>query len=80
MAGHGRSSDVRDKEHGTRNSEFSDSERAALDDAKQRHEVAKHRAWLYATIAKVTKWIAATIAFVTLVADALQRLWKTFHG
>ena len=48
---------------------LSDSDRAALDHARDELEEEKHRAWLFANIKRVAGWITAAIAFLVVVWD-----------
>ena len=56
--------------------EFTESDRAALEHARQELQEHAHRAWLWASLGRIAKWTLAVIAGVTVVTDALVRLWK----
>jgi hypothetical protein len=57
--------------------EFTESDRAALEHAREELEEHQHRAWLWASLGRVAKWSLAVIAGVTVVTDAVIRLWKS---
>ena len=56
--------------------EFSESDRAALEHARQELQEHEHRAWLWASMGRIAKWALAVIAGVTVITDAAVRLWK----
>ena len=58
--------------------QFSESDRAALDHARQELEEERHRAWLWQSLGRVSKWALAAIAGVTVVVDAIVRLIKAW--
>lgn len=57
---------------------WTDSDRAALDHAREELKEHEHRAWLWASLGRATKWLLATVAGTTVVADAVWRLVKAF--
>ncbi len=57
---------------------FSESDRAALEHAREDLQEAQHRAWLWQSVGRFSKWTLAVIAGVTVVADALLRLFKSW--
>ena len=59
--------------------EFTESDRAALEHARERWKEHEHRTWLSSIVGKIIKWVLATIAAVTVIADAAQRLWKSLQ-
>ena len=60
-------------------SQFSESDRAALDHAREQLQEHQHRAWLWASAGRIAKWVLAVIAGVTVVSDALIRIWKSIQ-
>lgn len=58
--------------------DFSESDRAALEHAREELQEAKHREWLWAWLGRVSKWVLAVIAGVTVVADAVIRLIRAW--
>lgn len=58
--------------------EFSESDRAALQHAREELQESQHRAWLWQSLGRVSKWTLAVIAGITVVADALIRLIKAW--
>jgi len=57
--------------------DFSESDRAALEHAREELQEHQHRAWLWASLGRVAKWALAVIAGMTVVTDAVVRLWKS---
>ena len=56
---------------------WSESDRAALELlAKERN----HRTWLWAMVRRWAQWIVASILGVTVIIDALLKVWKYFTG
>lgn len=58
--------------------DFSESDRAALEHAREELQEAKHREWLWASLGRFSKWVLAVIAGVTVVADAVIRLIRAW--
>ena len=58
--------------------QFSESDRAALEHAREELQEAQHKAWLWQSLGRISKWTLAVIAGVTVVADALLRLFKAW--
>ena len=58
--------------------EFSDSDKAALQHAREELQESQHRAWLWASLGRVSKWTLAVVAGVTVLADAIIRLIKAW--
>jgi hypothetical protein len=79
-AGLARSSehDVPPKNNKAEEPEFSESDRAALDHAREELEESRHRAWLWASLGRISKWTLAVIAGVTVVADTVIRILKAW--
>jgi hypothetical protein len=60
-------------------SDFSESDRAALEHARQELQEHQHRAGVWSSLGRVSKWVLAAIAGVTVIADAVVRVWKSFQ-
>jgi hypothetical protein len=58
-------------------SDFTESDRAALQHAREELQEHEHRAWLWASMGRIAKWTLAVIAGVTVLTDAAIRLWKS---
>ena len=81
MVGRGRLSDVAKQPEKACESEsqFSDSDRAALDYARARHEEQKHRAWLWALVKGVSKWVAVVAGGALVLLNTLQSVLKAIR-
>jgi hypothetical protein len=55
-----------------RDSVLSESEQAALDYAKAKHEEHKHRAWLWGIIKGVSKWAAVVAGGVLVTLNVVK--------
>ena len=58
--------------------DWTDSDRAALEHAREKLQEQQHRAWLWASLGRIAKWTLAVIAGTTVVADAVLRLIKAW--
>jgi hypothetical protein len=59
--------------------DWTDSDRAALEHAREELREHNHRQWLWASLGRIAKWALAAVAGTTVVADAVLRLlsaWK----
>ena len=59
---------------------FSESDRAALEHAREDLKEYEHRTWLWQSLGRIAKWTLAVIAGITVVTDAALRLLKTMGG
>ncbi len=59
--------------------DWTDSDRAALEHAREELREHEHRQWLWSSLTRIAKWALAVVAGTTVVADAVLRLlmaWK----
>lgn len=68
--------DVPPKNNKAEEPEFSESDRAAIDHAREELEEQKHREWLWSMLGRIVKWTLAAIAAITVVSDAIIRIVK----
>lgn len=53
-------------------SQFSESDRAALDYARSRHKEQQHRAWLWALTKSGAKWVTVIALGITALLNTLK--------
>jgi hypothetical protein len=60
-------------------SQFSESDRAALDYARSRHKEHQHRAWLWALVKGASKWAAVVAGGLLVLLNTLKAVLQAIR-